>query len=256
MRLVGKAALVTGASRGIGRMIALTLAKEDCMVAVNYHRNKEKAEEIVKDVRKTMGGRAIAIKGDVSKRKDVEMMFRRVIDEFEKIDILVNNAGIYIFSPILETSDEAWDLTLDVNLKGVFMCIREAAKYMVPRKYGKIINVSSNSGFGAALWGDVSYAVSKAGVIQLTKNAAFELGQYGINVNCVAPGAIDTDMLRGDLDEEGYWGLVESRRELSSLNKIGKPEDVANAVLFFACDASDFITGKTLLVDGGRRDYL
>jgi 3-oxoacyl-[acyl-carrier protein] reductase len=256
MRLVGKAALVTGASRGIGRMIALTLAREGCMVAVNYHKNQEKAEEAVNDIRRRLGDRAIAVKGDVSNRKDVETMFRRVIDEFEKIDILVTNAGIYMPALILETSDEVWDLTLDVNLKGVFMCIREAAKYMVPRKYGKIVNVSSNSGFGAALWGDVSYAVSKAGVIQLTKNAAFELGMYGINVNCVAPGAIDTDMLRGDLNEDGYRKLVELRRELSSLDKIGKPEDVANAVLFFASDASDFITGKTLLVDGGRRDYL
>ncbi|KON29567.1 hypothetical protein AC480_02935 [miscellaneous Crenarchaeota group archaeon SMTZ1-55] len=256
MRLVGKAALVTGASRGIGRMIALTLAREGCMVAVNYHKNQEKAEAIVNDIRRRMGGRAIAVKGDVSNRKDIETMFRHVIDEFEKIDILVTNAGIYIPSPILETSDEVWDLTLDVNLKGVFMCIRETAKYMVPRKYGKIINISSNSGFGAALWGDASYAVSKAGVIQLTKNAAYELGQYGINVNCVAPGAIDTDMLKGDLDEEGYRGLLEAKKELSSLGQIGKPEDVANAVLFFACDASDFITGKTLLVDGGRRDYL
>lgn len=226
------------------------------MVAVNYHKNQEKAEEIVNDIRRRLGGRAIAVKGDVSNRKDVETMFRRVFEEFEKIDILVTNAGIYIHAPILETSDEVWELTLDVNLKGVFMCIREAVKYMVPRKYGKIINVSSNSGFGAALWGDVSYAVSKAGVIQLTKNAAFELGRYGINVNCVAPGAIDTDMLRGELDEEGYRGLVEAKKELSSLGKIGNPEDVANAVLFFACDASDFITGKTLIVDGGRRDYL
>jgi len=225
-------------------------------VAVNYHKNQEKAEAIVNDIRRRMGGRAIAVKGDVSNRKDIETMFRHVIDEFEKIDILVTNAGIYIPSPILETSDEVWDLTLDVNLKGVFMCIRETAKYMVPRKYGKIINISSNSGFGAALWGDASYAVSKAGVIQLTKNAAYELGQYGINVNCVAPGAIDTDMLKGDLDEEGYRGLLEAKKELSSLGQIGKPEDVANAVLFFACDASDFITGKTLLVDGGRRDYL
>jgi len=127
---------------------------------------------------------------------------------------------------------------------------------MVPRKYGKIINISSNSGFGVALWGGTSYAVSKAGVIQLTKNAAFELGRYGINVNCVAPGAIDTDMLRGDLDNGGYRELIESRKELSSLGKIGKPEDIANTVLFFASDASNYVTGKTLLVDGGRRDYL
>lgn len=256
MSLKGKTALVTGASRGIGRAIVLSFAREGCMVAVNYNRNKEKAEMIVDDIRRKMGRRAIAIKGDVSKRRDVKTIFKRVMDEFGKIDILVNNAGIYIPSPILDTTDEVWNLTLDVNLKGVFMCIREAARYMVPRKYGKIINISSNSGFGAALWGDTSYAVSKAGVIQLTKNAAFELGRYGINVNCVAPGAIDTDMLRGDLDNGGYRELIESRKELSSLGKIGKPEDIANTVLFFASDASNYVTGKTLLVDGGRRDYL
>ena len=162
MRLKGKVALVTGSSSGIGRKIALTLAREGCRVAVNYSRNHEKAEDVVKKIKKKMKERAIAVKGDVSNRKDGGTMFRRVNDKFGKIDILVNNAGIYISSPLRETSDEVWDITLDVNLKGVFMCIREAANYMVSRKYGKIINISSNSGFGAALLGDVNYAVSKA----------------------------------------------------------------------------------------------
>lgn len=256
MSLEAKSALVTGGSRGIGKAIALSFAREGCMVAVNYNKNKEKAEIIVNDIRRKIGRKAIAIKGDVSKRRDVETMFKQVIDAFGKIDILVNNAGTYVPSPILETTDEVWSVTLDVNLKGVFMCIREAARYMVPRKYGKIINISSNSGFGVALWGDTSYAVSKAGVIQLTKNAAFELGRYGINVNCVAPGAVDTDMLRGDRDEEGYREFIESRKAVSSLGKIGKPADIANTVLFFASDASNYVTGKILLVDGGRRDYL
>lgn len=127
---------------------------------------------------------------------------------------------------------------------------------MVPRGYGKIVNISSNSGFGVACWGETSYAAAKAGVIQLTKNAAFELGQYGINVNCVAPGATDIDMLRGEMSDEEYREKIEARKRVSSLGMIGKPEDIANAVLFFASDDARFVTGKTLLVDGGRRDFL
>jgi NAD(P)-dependent dehydrogenase (short-subunit alcohol dehydrogenase family) len=127
---------------------------------------------------------------------------------------------------------------------------------MMQRKYGKMVNISSNSGFGIACRGETAYAVSKAGVIQLTKSAALELGQYGINVNCVAPGAIDSEMLRGGLTDQKYEELIEGRKRISSLGAIGKPEDVANVVLFFASDDSRFITGKTLLVDGGRRDFV
>jgi len=225
------------------------------MVAVNYNKNREKANEVVEAIRK-MGGKAIAVKGDVSNRKDVEAMFRTTVNEFGKIDILVNNAGVCVLSPLIETTDEVWDRNLNINLKGVFLCIREAAKYMVPRKYGKIINISSNSGFGIAVWGETSYAVAKAGVVQLTKSAAFELGQHGINVNSVAPGAVETDMLRGDMNEMEYKELVESRKRITSLSRIGEPEDIANAVLFFASDNSKYVTGKTLLVDGGRRDFI
>jgi len=143
-----------------------------------------------------------------------------------------------------------------VNFKGVFLCTQVAAKYMIPRRYGKIVNISSNSGFGIAVPGEGAYAPSKAGVIQLTKSAAFELGEYGINVNCVAPGAIDTEMLRGNRSDREYAEFREARKKITSLARIGDPEDIANVVLFFASDESRFVTGKTLLVDGGRRDFV
>lgn len=257
MGLCGKVAVVTGASRGIGRSIALALAGNGCNLIVNYYKNKNKADEVVKAIEK-LGGRALAVKCDVSKRDDVDAMFKTTIKEFGKVDILVNNAGIAYDIPLLETSDEIWDKHMAVNLKGVFLCIQTAAKYMAEKRYGKIVNISSNSGFGIAIFGETSYAVSKAGVIQLTKSSAFELGKYNINVNCVAPGAVETDMLREDarIRNEDYEMLLKSRREASSLGKIGIPEDIANAVLFFVSNTASYITGKTLLVDGGRKDFL
>jgi len=203
-----------------------------------------------------MGGKAIAVKCDVSKREDVENMLTATVDAFNKVDILVNNAGIAMGASLLETTDEIWDKHMEINLKGVFLCTQIAARYMVDRGYGKIVNISSNSGFGIAMPGDTSYAVSKAGVIQLTKSAAFELGKHNINVNCVAPGAVDTVMLRGNRSDEEYEKVLEGRRNASSLGITGTPEDIANAVLFFASDKSRYITGKILLVDGGRRDFL
>lgn len=255
MRFDGKVAVVSGASRGIGRATALAFAKENCNVVVNYNKNEGRAREVV-DAIKDLKSRAIPVRCDVSVRSDVEQMFKVAVDEFGKVDILVNNAGIGLDAPLLKISDEVWDRNLDVNLKSVFLCTQVAAGYMVQRRYGKIVNVSSNSGFGVAVWGETAYAAAKAGVIQLTKNAAFELGQYGINVNCVAPGAVETELLKGDLTDQQYEELLKGRRERSSLGIVGKPEDIANAILFFASDESQFITGKTLLVEGGRRDFI
>ena len=255
LRFDGKVAVVTGASRGIGKATALALAKEGCAVVVNYDRSQDKAHEVVEAI-KAVKARAIAVRCDVSIRKEVETMFKTTVDDIGKVDILVNNAGIGVMAPILETTDELWDRTLDVNLKGAFLCTQVAAKYMMQRRYGKIVNISSNSGFGVACWGETAYAASKAGVIQLTKSAAFELGQYGINVNCVAPGFVDTDMSRGGMTDQEYAEVLEAKKKISSLGISGKPEDIANAVLFFANEDSRFITGKTLLVDGGRRDLI
>lgn len=250
-----KVAVVTGASRSIGRGIALALAREGCAVVVNYRKSQEEADEVVNTI-KEMGGRAIAVKCDVSKRDEVEAMFKATVEEYGKVDILVNNAGVGVGGSLLETTDEIWDKHMAVNLKGVFLCSQVAARYMVEKKYGKIVNISSNSGFGIAMPGETSYAVSKAGVIQLTKSSAYELGKYNINVNCVAPGAVDTVMLRGSRSEEEYEKVLEGRRNATSLGIVGTPEDIANAVLFFANDKARYITGKTLLVDGGRRDFL
>jgi 3-oxoacyl-[acyl-carrier protein] reductase len=222
---------------------------------VNYNRSEEKARDVVETI-KAAKSRAIVVRCDVSIRNEVEAMFKTTVDEFGKVDILVNNAGIAVMAPILQTTDDVWDRTLNTNLKSVFLCTQVAARHMMQRKNGKIVNISSNSGFGIACWGETAYAASKAGIIQLTRSAALELGQYGINVNCVAPGAIDTEMLRGELTDQKYAELIEGRKKISSLGAIGKPEDVANAVLFFASDDSRFITGKTLLVDGGRRDFI
>jgi NAD(P)-dependent dehydrogenase (short-subunit alcohol dehydrogenase family) len=250
-----KVAVVTGASRSIGRGIALAFAGEGCAVVVNYRKSREEADEVVDTIR-GMGGRAIAVQCDVSKRDEVEAMFAAAIEEFGKVDILVNNAGIAAGGSILETTDEVWDRHMAINLKGVFLCSQVAARHMVERRYGKIVNISSNSGFGIAMGGETSYGVSKAGVIQLTKSSAYDLGGYGVNVNCVAPGAVDTVMLKGGRSDEEYERVLQGRRDRSSLGVVGAPEDIANAVLFFANDKSRYITGKILLVDGGRRDFL
>jgi NAD(P)-dependent dehydrogenase (short-subunit alcohol dehydrogenase family) len=250
-----KVAVITGASRSIGRGIAIALAREGCSVVVNYSKSREEADEVVKNII-GMGGKAIAVQCDVSKRSEVEAMFKIVLKEYGKVDILVNNAGVAFGGSILETTDEVWDTQLAVNLKGVFLCTQVAARYMLERGYGKIVNISSNSGFGIAMDGETSYAVSKAGVIQLTKSSAYDLGPYGINVNCVAPGAVDTVMLKGKRSDAEFDKVLEGRRDRASLGIVGTPEDIANAVLFFANDKSRYITGKILLVDGGRRDFL
>jgi 3-oxoacyl-[acyl-carrier protein] reductase len=250
-----KVAVVTGSSRSIGRSIALALARCGCAVTINYNKSRDEADEVVNSIRQ-MGGKAIAVKCDVSKREEVENLFTATVDAFDKVDILVNNAGVGFVASLLETTDEIWNKNMEVNLRGVFLCTQIAARYMIDRKYGKIVNISSNSGFGIAMPGDTSYAVSKAGVICLTKSSAFELGKHNINVNCVAPGAVDTVMLRGNRSDEEYEKVLEGRRNASSLGITGTPEDIANAVLFFASDESRYITGKILLVDGGRRDFL
>jgi len=255
VRFQGRVAVVTGASRGIGRATALALAKEGCNVVIGYEKNREKAEEIVQAA-KVSGVKAIEVAGDVSVRDDVERLFKTTFQEFGKVDILVNNAGVDCNAGLLETTDQMWCRTLDVNLKGVFLCTQVAARYMIQSRYGKVVNISSNSGFGIALWGDMAYAASKAGVIQLTKTAAFELGEYGINVNCIAPGSVDTEMLKGNMADQEYAHFLDARKKITSLGFIANPDDIANVVLFFASDESRFVTGKTLLVDGGRRDFL
>ena len=255
MKLEGKVALVTGASRGIGRAMALTFAREGAKVAINYVNNDAKAEAVVAEIKKH-GGEAFTVKADVSKSAEVKKMVEAVTREYGRIDILANNAGILIPTMLMETSEEQWDNVVNTNLKGPFLCTREVAKGMIERGYGKVINTASISGFGCAPLGEGAYGATKAGLIMLTSVFAQELGPKGINVNAVAPGWTKTDMTIGKSGPEED-DLVNTRKaELAAMRRIGEPQDIANLALFLAIEDSCFITGQTIVADGGRADFV
>ena len=244
MLLDGKTALVTGASRGIGRAIALCLAAEGARVAINYAGNVKAAEEVKASV-EAAGGTAILCQADIADSAAVEAMIADVVKEFGAIDILVNNAGITRDTLLMRMKDEDFAKVLDTNLKGVFYCTKAVAKLMMKKRLGRIINMASVVGLvGNA--GQTNYAAAKAGVIGFSKSAAKELASRGITVNVVAPGFIGTDMTAG---------LPESVKEKMltdiPLGRMGEPEDVANAVLFLASDQASYITGQVVNVDGG-----
>lgn len=244
MLLDGKTALVTGASRGIGRAIALCLAAEGARVAINYAGNVKAAEE-VKAAVEAAGGAAILCQADISDSAAVEAMVADVVKEFGTIDILVNNAGITRDTLLMRMKDEDFAKVLDTNLKGVFYCTKAVAKLMMKKRSGRIVNMASVVGLvGNA--GQTNYAAAKAGVIGFSKSAARELASRGITVNVVAPGFIGTDMtavLPEAVKEKTLAGIP--------LGKMGEPEDVANAVLFLASDQASYITGQVVNVDGG-----
>lgn len=242
--LKGKCALVTGASRGIGKAIALKLASLGANLVLNYRSSEEEALEVEKQV-KDMGVDAISIKGDISKLEDVEKLVSTAKEKFGAIDIMVNNAGITKDSLILRMKEEDFDTVIDVNLKGVFNCLKAITPIMVKQKYGKIINLSSVVGISGNA-GQVNYSASKAGVIGMTKSLAKEVASRGINVNAVAPGFIETDMT--DVLGDKYKDEIKKN---IPLKKLGKPEDVANVVAFLASESSDYITGQVIHVDGG-----
>ena len=244
MLLDGKTALVTGASRGIGRAIALCLAAEGARVAINYAGNVRAAEE-VKTAIEAAGGTAILCQADIADSSAVEAMVANVVKEFGTIDILVNNAGITRDTLLLRMKAEDFAKVLDTNLKGVFYCTKAVSKLMMKKRAGRIVNMASVVGLvGNA--GQTNYAAAKAGVIGFSKSAAKELASRGITVNVVAPGFIGTDMTAG---------LPESVKEKMltdiPLGRMGEPEDVANAVLFLASDQASYITGQVVNVDGG-----
>ena len=244
MLLDGKTALVTGASRGIGRAIALCLAAEGARVAINYAGNVKAAEE-VKAAIEAAGGTAILCQADIADSAAVEAMIADVVKEFGAIDILVNNAGITRDTLLMRMKDEDFAKVLDTNLKGVFYCTKAVSKLMMKKRSGRIVNMASVVGLvGNA--GQTNYAAAKAGVIGFSKSAAKELASRGITVNVVAPGFIGTDMTAG---------LPESVKEKMltdiPLGRMGEPEDVANAVLFLASDQASYITGQVVNVDGG-----
>jgi 3-oxoacyl-[acyl-carrier protein] reductase len=244
MELEGRTALVTGASRGIGRAIAIYLAELGAQVAVNYSSSEQRAIEVVEAIR-GKGGRAIAVKADVSNPQEVEAMFEKVLNEFGDLHILVNNAGITRDALLIRMKQEDWDAVLDTNLKGVYNCSKAAAKIMIKKRRGKIINISSVVGV-AGNAGQSNYAAAKAGVIGFSKAIARELAPRNIQVNVVAPGFIETDMTAA---------LPESiRQEMLKqipLGRYGDPMDVAYVVGFLASDKSRYITGQVIHVDGG-----
>ena len=242
--LTGKVALVTGAGRGIGRQIALTLAAQNAFVIVNYNGSKDKAEETVSEI-KAAGGDAVSYKCNVSDFEECQQMITAIIKEYKHIDILVNNAGITRDGLIMKMSEDDYDAVLDTNLKGTFNTIRHMSRYFLKQKSGRIINISSVSGIlGNAV--QANYSASKAGVIGLTKAVARELASRGITVNAVAPGFVDTDMTDA-LSDSAKENLISQ----IPLGRTGKPQDIANAVLFLASDAAGYITGQVLSVDGG-----
>lgn len=242
--LTGKVALVTGASRGIGRAIALTLAEAGADVAINYSGNEAKAMEVVAEVEK-LGRKAIAIKANVANAQEVEDMVNQVLDSFGKLDILVNNAGITRDNLIMRMKEEDWDAVIDTNLKGVFNCIKAVTRPMMKQRSGRIINISSVVAV-AGNPGQANYTAAKAGVIGLTKTTAKELASRGITVNAIAPGFIETDMT--DVLSENVRSEM---MKAIPLGRLGKPEDVAKAVRFLASPDADYITGQLLHVDGG-----
>lgn len=238
---------MTGARRGIGRTIALALAKEGANVVVSDI-SQEDCQKVVTEI-EGLGRKGLALKCNVTSRAEVEDMVRRTVVEFGKVDILVNNAGIISFKPFLELTDEDWDNTLNVNLKGQFLCAQAVAKEMAKNKWGRIINIASISsgGCGIAFPLIAHYTASKGGVMALTEALALELTSKGINVNAICPGAIDTDMVKG-VKESGQLERILVR---IPKGRLGQPEDIANLAVFLASDESDYISGAAIVIDGG-----
>lgn len=242
--LSGKCAIITGASRGIGKAIALKLASLGANIVLNYRSSEKEAMEVENKI-KEMGVEVLSIKGDISKLEEVENLVMKAKEKFGTIDIMVNNAGITKDTLLLRMKEEDFDSVIDINLKGVFNCMKSITPIMIRQKHGKIINLSSVVGISGNA-GQVNYAASKAGVIGMTKSLAKEVGSRGINVNAVAPGFIETDMT----NELGDKFKEEAKKNIP-LKRFGEPEDVAEVVAFLASESSNYVTGQVIHVDGG-----
>ncbi|MFI5419774.1 MAG: SDR family NAD(P)-dependent oxidoreductase [Nitrososphaerales archaeon] len=249
-----KVALVTGASRGIGRSIALELAAQGANVSVNYNKNREMADAVVNQIT-AMGRKSVAVGADVRDNSQVNKMVSETVSNLGAIDILVNNAGIIHFSELLGDLEPFQEM-FDVNVMGVLQCTRAVAPDMISRKSGKVINISSVAGIGISETGSGGYAVTKAAVIMLTKRLGIELGPFGINVNCIAPGYIKTDMAAAGKTPEEEVQQQKRVAGITMLHRVAEPEEVATVVAFLASPGADFISGQTLTVDGGRMNFL
>lgn len=244
--LLGKVVLITGGSRGIGKEIAIGMAKAGADVAI-VSRSNQLSEEVAQDVN-LLGRRGIAFAVDVTKTGEADRIVEETVKKLGKIDILVNNAGVYCYKEAWEMTETEWDNLMDVNLKSIFFWSSAGAKAMSKHGGGKIINISSMNGvFGESK--AAAYGASKAGVISLTKSLAREWARYNINVNSIGPGNIQTDMTSQSLSDESVYKTVISR---IPLRRVGTPDDLVGPAVFLASTASDFITGQTLFVDGGR----
>jgi 3-oxoacyl-[acyl-carrier protein] reductase len=243
-QLTDRVAIVTGASRGIGRAIALELGKRGASVVVNYNASPDAANEVVKAIQ-AAGSKAIAVKGNVSQMADAEALVKATTDEYGKIDILVNNAGTTRDNLIMLMKEEDWDMVINTNLKSAWNCAKAVVKPMIRKRYGRIINITSVSGI-AGQGGQTNYSASKAGLIGLTKSLAREVAGRSITVNAVAPGFVRTD-LTADLPKE----ITDQLDKQIPLARWGESEDIAYAVAFLASDEASYITGQVLSVDGG-----
>lgn len=250
MKLLNKVAVITGSSRGIGKSTALLFAKEGADIVVNYfvsevEPNAEENAFAVVEAIKQIGNKAIAVQCDVSKEEQVKKMMLKAMDTFGRIDILVNNAGIVFDVPFFEKTLEEWNRTMGVNLFGTFLCSKYAAEHILKNENGKIISISSTNGMNCFNPESVDYDASKAGIINLTKNLAKELAP-NIQVNSVAPGWVNTEM-NNDLPQE----FIDEQTEKIHLKRFAEPEEIANIVLFLASDDANYITGTTIVADGG-----
>lgn len=246
--LKGKVGIVTGARRGMGRSHALLLAGEGAKVVVSDI-SLEDCQKVVDEIKK-MKGEAMAVKCDVAKKNEVDNMVKAAVKKWGKVDILVNNAGICQLKPFLELTEEEWDRTIDINLKGYFLCAQAAAKEMVKQKSGVIVNIASiamgQTGVGFPTL--AHYCASKGGIVGMTETLALELAPYNIRVNAISPGAIETPMINSlKADSKTMEGTLAR----IPLHRVGKPEEVSNLVLFLASDASSYMTGSTVVIDGG-----
>lgn len=249
-KLDGQVAIVTGAARGIGAATAKRLAADGAKVAV-FDIKEELTKDTVEAIRQA-GGEAIGVGCDVTKADDVERAVESVVQQWGRLDILVNNAGVIRDNLLFKMTEEDWDMVMSVHLKGAFLCSRAAQKYMVQQKSGKIINLSSTSALGNR--GQANYSAAKAGMQGFTRTLAIELGPFGIRVNAVAPGFIETDMTRATAERVGvdYEAFKQAASQQIALRRTGKPEDVANVIAFFASDDSSYVSGQVIYIDGCR----